>query len=73
MTKEYVDSRKFLERRLREIYAGYGMPPGRSYGAEELSHIRITDRETNIPPILSKMRISQKKYLSLFRSPSKSR
>ncbi len=32
MTKEYVDSRRFLERRLREIYAGYGTPPERSYG-----------------------------------------
>lgn len=41
MTKEYVDSRRFLERRLQEIYAGYGVPPERSYGAEELSHIRM--------------------------------
>ena len=41
MTKEYVDSRRFLERRLREIYAGYGTPPERSYGAEELSHISM--------------------------------
>ena len=41
MTKEYVDSRRFLERRLREIYASYGMPPERSYGAEELSHISM--------------------------------
>lgn len=39
MTKEYVDSRKFLERRLQEIYAGYGTPPERTYGAEELAHI----------------------------------
>lgn len=41
MTKEYVDSRKFLERRLQEIYAGYGTPPERTYGAEELAHISM--------------------------------
>lgn len=41
MTKEYVDSRRFLERKLQQIYAGYGMPPERSYGAEELAHISM--------------------------------
>ncbi|MFG6338017.1 MAG: hypothetical protein K1W31_06145 [Lachnospiraceae bacterium] len=41
MTKEYVDSRRFMERKLQQIYAGYGTPPGRSYGAEELSHISM--------------------------------
>lgn len=41
MTKEYVDSRRFLERRLQEIYAGYGVPPERTYGAEELAHISM--------------------------------
>ena len=40
MTKEYVDSRRFMERKLQQIYAGYGTP-GRSYGAEELSHISM--------------------------------
>ncbi|MDE5717358.1 MAG: hypothetical protein K2I53_07035, partial [Lachnospiraceae bacterium] len=41
MTKEYVDSRRFLKRKLEEIYAGYGTPPKRSYGAEELNHISM--------------------------------
>lgn len=41
MTKEYVDSRKFLEKRLQEIYAGYGKYPERTYGAEELAHISM--------------------------------
>lgn len=41
MAKEYVDSRRFLERRLQEIYAGYGTPPERNYGAGELAHISM--------------------------------
>ena len=41
MAKEYVDSRRFLERKLQQIYADYGTPPGRDYGAEELSHISM--------------------------------
>ena len=41
MIKEYVESRKFLERRMQEIYARYGAPPKRTYGAEELSHISM--------------------------------
>ncbi|MDE6602104.1 MAG: hypothetical protein K2K90_08060 [Lachnospiraceae bacterium] len=41
MAKEYVDSRRFLERKLEEIYADYGTPPRRNYGAEELAHISM--------------------------------
>lgn len=41
MTKEYVDSRRFLERKLQQIYADYGTPPERTYGAEELTHISM--------------------------------
>lgn len=41
MAKEYVDSRRFLERKLQQIYADYGTPPERNYGAEELSHISM--------------------------------
>lgn len=45
MAKEYVDSRRFLERKLQQIYADYGMPPERSYGAEELAHISMYYRK----------------------------
>lgn len=41
MGKEYADSRRFLEKRLEQVYAGYGTAPGRSYGEEELSHISM--------------------------------
>lgn len=41
MGKEYADSRKFLEKRLEQVYAGYGAAPDRSYGEEELSHISM--------------------------------
>ncbi len=41
MTKEYVDSRRFLERKLQQIYKDYGTPPERTYGAEELAHISM--------------------------------
>lgn len=41
MTKEYVDSRRFLERKLQQIYEDYGTPPERTYGAEELTHISM--------------------------------
>lgn len=41
MAKEYVDSRRFMERRLQQIYADYGTPPERNYGAEELAHISM--------------------------------
>lgn len=45
MAKEYVDGRKLLERRLQEIYADYGTPPKRNYGAEELEHISMYYRK----------------------------
>lgn len=41
MIKEYVDSRRFLERKLQQIYKDYGTPPERTYGAEELAHISM--------------------------------
>ncbi|MCM1267443.1 MAG: hypothetical protein NC302_06020 [Bacteroidales bacterium] len=41
MTKEYADSRRLMEQKLQEIYADYGTPPKRTYGAEELAHISM--------------------------------
>lgn len=45
MVKEFVDSRRFLKRRLEQIYADYGKAPSRSYGAEELAHIGMYYRK----------------------------
>ncbi len=39
MWKEYLGSRQYLKERLQQIYAGYGTPPERTFGAEELAHI----------------------------------
>ncbi len=39
MGKEYVDSKKFLEKKLEQVYAGYKTAPERSYSAEEFAHI----------------------------------
>lgn len=39
MGKEYVDSKRFLEKKLEQVYAGYKTAPERSYSAEEFAHI----------------------------------
>lgn len=39
MWREYVGNRQYLKNRLEQIYAGYGTPPERTYGAEELARI----------------------------------
>lgn len=41
MWREYVGNRQFIKQKLDQIHAGYGVPPGRTYGAEELSHISM--------------------------------
>lgn len=41
MWREYVGNRQFLKNRLAQIYAGYGLPPERTYGAEELARISM--------------------------------
>ena len=39
MGKEYYNSRRFLERKLKQVYDGYGAPPDRVYADGELAHI----------------------------------
>lgn len=39
MAAQWHNSRKWLQKRLEQIAAAYGVPPKRAYGAEELSHI----------------------------------
>lgn len=41
MWREYVGNRQFLKKKLEQIYAGYGTPPERTYGAEELARISM--------------------------------
>lgn len=41
MWREYVGNRQFLKNKLAQIYAGYGVPPERTYGAEELVRISM--------------------------------
>lgn len=41
MWREYVGNRQFLKNKLAQIYAGYGTPPERTYGAEELNRISM--------------------------------
>ena len=41
MWREYVGNRQYLKNRLEQIYAAYGTPPERTYGAEELARISM--------------------------------
>ncbi len=41
MWREYVGNRQFIQNTLAQIYAGYGTPPERTYGAEELTRISM--------------------------------